>query len=84
MNDFVSYMTHNLSHTHTHTHTHIYIYIYTHKHIPPNLAISSSQRPIPDNTQQSQQTGTHAPGGIRTHKLSRREDADLRLRPRGH
>ena len=26
----------------------------------------------------------HAPGGIRTHDLSRRGAADLRLRPRGH
>ena len=26
----------------------------------------------------------HAPGGIRTHILSRRAAADLRLRPRGH
>ena len=29
-------------------------------------------------------TGIHAPGGIRTHNLSRRAAADLRLRPRGH
>ena len=28
--------------------------------------ISSSQRPVPDNTQHSQQTNIHAPGGIRT------------------
>ena len=28
--------------------------------------ISSSQRPLPDNTRHSQQTNTHAPGGIRT------------------
>ena len=46
--------------------------------------ISLSQRPLPDNTQHSQQTNTHAPGGIRTHDLSRRAAADLRLRPRGH
>jgi len=31
--------------------------------------ISSSQRPLPDNTQHSQQTNIHAPGGIRTHNL---------------
>jgi hypothetical protein len=43
--------------------------------------ISSSQRPLPDNTQQ---TDIHAPGGIRTHNLSRRAAADLHLRPRGH
>ena len=46
--------------------------------------ISSSQRPLPDNTQHSQQTNIHAPGGIRTHDLSRRQAADLRLRTRGH
>ena len=34
--------------------------------------ISSSQRPLPDNTRHSQQTNIHAPGGIRTHDLSRR------------
>ena len=48
------------------------------------LVISSSQRPLPDNTQHSQQTDTHAPGGIRTHNLSRRAAADLRLRQRGY
>ena len=46
--------------------------------------IRSSQRPLPDNTQHSQQTNIYAPGGIRTHDLSRRAAADLRLRPRGH
>ena len=34
--------------------------------------ISSSQRPLPDNTRHSQQTNIHAPRGIRTHDLSRR------------
>ena len=46
--------------------------------------ISPSQRPLPDNTQHSQQTNIHAPGGIRTHNLSRLATKDLRLRPRGH
>jgi len=46
--------------------------------------ISSSQGPLPDNTQHSQQTNIHAPGGIRAHNLSRREATDLRIRPRGH
>jgi len=46
--------------------------------------ISSSQSPLPDNTQHSQQTNIHAPHGIRTHNLSRRAAADLSLRPRGH
>ena len=46
--------------------------------------ISSSQRPLPDNTQHSQQTDIHAPGGIRTYNPSKRAAVDLRLRPRGH
>jgi hypothetical protein len=46
--------------------------------------ISSSQRPLPDNTQHSKQTDIHAPGGIRAHNLSRRAGVDLRHRPRGH
>jgi len=44
--------------------------------------ISSSRRPLPDNTQHLQQTDIYAPGGIRTHILSRRAAADPRLRPR--
>jgi len=46
--------------------------------------ISSSQRPLPDNTQHSQQTNVYAPGGIRTYNLSRRAAADPRLRSREH
>jgi hypothetical protein len=45
--------------------------------------ISCSQRPLPDNTQHSQQTNIHAHGGIRTHNLSRRATADLHFRPCG-
>jgi hypothetical protein len=41
--------------------------------------ISSSQRLLLDNTRRSQQTNVHAPGGIRTHDLSRRAAADLAL-----
>jgi len=48
------------------------------------LVLSSSQRLLPDNTQHPQQTNIHAPGGIGTHYLSRREAADLHLRPRSH
>jgi len=44
---------------------------------------SSSQRPLPDNTQHSQQTDIHAPGGVRTQNLSIRVNADSRLKPRG-
>ena len=39
---------------------------------PLERVISSSQRPLPDNTRHSQQTNIHAPGGIRTQDLSRR------------
>jgi len=46
--------------------------------------ISSSQRPLPDNTQHSQYTNILTPGGIRTHNLSRRAAADISFRPRGH
>jgi hypothetical protein len=46
--------------------------------------ISPTQRPLPDNTQQSQETDIHAPGGIRTHDPSKRAAADPRLRPRSH
>ena len=46
--------------------------------------ISSSHRPLADNTQHSQQTNIHDSGGIRTHDFSRRATADLRLRPHGH
>ena len=46
--------------------------------------IRSSQRPLPDNKQHSQQTNIHASGGIRTHDLSSRAAVDLRLRPHGH
>ena len=46
--------------------------------------ISSSQRILSDNTQQSQKTDIRAPGGIQTLNLSRREAADLPLRSLGH
>ena len=45
--------------------------------------VSSSLRPLPDNTQHSQQTDIHAPGGIRTHDLGRRAASDLHRIPRG-
>ena len=41
--------------------------------------ISSSQRPLPDNTQHSQQTDVHAPGGFRTHNFSKWAAADHTL-----
>ena len=45
---------------------------------------SSSQRPLPDKTQYSQQTDIPASGGVRTQNISRRAAADLRLRSRDH
>ena len=45
--------------------------------------ISTSQRPLTDHTQHSQQTNIHAPSGIRTHDRSRRAAVGLRLRSRG-
>jgi hypothetical protein len=61
-------------------HTTIYHNLYD----SPVRVFSCSQRPPPDNTRHSKQTVIHAPGGIRTHDLSRRAAADLGLRPRGH
>ena len=46
--------------------------------------ISSSQRTVPENTQQSQETDFHAPVGIRTHSLGRRAPADLYRRQCGN
>jgi len=46
--------------------------------------ISSSQRPAPENTQQSQEIDFHAPVGIRTHNLGRRAPADLYSRQRSN
>jgi hypothetical protein len=46
--------------------------------------IKPTQRPLPDNTQHSQRTIIHAPGGIRTHNPSKRAATDPLLRPRGH
>jgi hypothetical protein len=45
--------------------------------------ISASQRPLPENTQQSQKPFM-PPGWIRTHNLNRRVAAELRLGPGDH
>jgi len=45
---------------------------------------SARRRPVTDNTQHSQETDIHAPGGIRTHIAPKRAAADPRLRPRGY
>jgi hypothetical protein len=46
---------------------------------PLGRVISSSQRPLLDNTQRKQQTNIHAPGGIRIHDRSKRAAVDLAL-----
>ena len=46
--------------------------------------ITPTQRVLPEDTQHSQETDIHAPGGIRTRSPSMRAAADPRLRPRGH
>jgi len=67
---------HQVSRSHTTTHHNRYD--------SSRWVISSSQRPLPDNTHTTLTKDFNAPGGIRTHILSRREAADLRLRPRGY
>jgi hypothetical protein len=46
--------------------------------------ISPSQRPLPDNTQHSQEKDVHASGGFRTHNPSKRAATGPHLRPRDH
>ena len=67
---------HEVSRSHTTTHHSQYVSC--------GRVISPTQKPLPDNTQQTQQTEIHVPDGIRTHNFSRQEAADLRLTPRGH
>jgi hypothetical protein len=45
--------------------------------------ITPAQRPVPDNIQHSEETGTHAPSEIRTRIPRKWATADSRLRPRG-
>ena len=44
---------------------------------------NSTHRPLPDNTQHSEEKDIHALGGIRTRNPDKRAAADPRLRPRG-
>ena len=46
----------------------------------PRRVISPSQRPLPDNTQHSQQTDIHAPRGIRIQNPNKRAATDPHLR----
>jgi len=56
---------------------------YTH-HTSSRRVISPTQRPLLNHTQHSQETDTHAPGGIRSHNTKKREGANSRLRPHCH
>jgi hypothetical protein len=68
-----------ISHSVTHTHTHTYTQWDSFKR-----GIGSSQRPLPDNTQDSQDTDVHALGGIRNYNPSKRAVADPRVILHGH
>jgi hypothetical protein len=46
--------------------------------------ISLTQSHLPDNTQWSQETDIHVPGGIQTHSPNKGAAAGPRLRPHGH
>jgi hypothetical protein len=46
--------------------------------------IGPKQSPLRDNTQHSQETDIHAPGGIRTRNPSKLAAADSRFKPRDH
>jgi hypothetical protein len=50
----------------------------------PGRVIGPTQRPLPDNTQLSQQAKLYNSCGFRTHNPSTRAPADPRLRVRGH
>jgi hypothetical protein len=68
----------SLSRIHDHTQTH-------HNRCDSSgRVISSLQRPLPDDTQHSQETDIYAPREVRTHNPSKRATADQCRRPRGH
>ena len=46
--------------------------------------ISASHRPLPDNTQHSQQTDIHAPSRVRTRNVNMHAAAEPRLKPQGY
>ena len=54
---------------------------------PPSHAVGllwTGDRPLPDNTQHSQETDITVPSGIRTHNAGKRETVDPCLRPHDH
>jgi len=63
------FLIHKVSRSHT---TH-------HSREDSSRRVIGSSQSLPDNTQRSQKTDIHAPGGIRTHNLSRRAAAYTHL-----
>ena len=72
----------SFSRLHNHTQTHHSRYWMSDGSDVEN-STSQTQRPLPDNTQHSQETDIHVAGGIRTHNPSKPAAAEPRLRPRG-
>jgi len=68
---------HDVSSLHTTTHQSVGV-LWTRNQL--NAETSTWQH----STNERRQTDIHASGAIRTHNLSRRAAADIRLRPRGH
>ena len=68
-------------HTHTHAHAHAQAHA---RWKSSGRGIGPSQRTVLENTQQTQDKETSAPGGIRTRDPNKRTAAERRLRPRGH
>ena len=67
---------HNHTQTHTHTHTHSVGLFWTSDRPP-------SKRPLPDNTQRSQDIDIYILSGIQTRKPRKRATVDPHLRPQG-
>jgi hypothetical protein len=60
-------------------------FVITHNFAPQSVGLLwTSDQLVAENTQHTQQTNIHAPGGIRTHDRSWRAAVDLRRRLRGH
>jgi hypothetical protein len=66
-----------IRHTYTHTYTHT-------RQGSSGRMIGQKQRPLPHNTQHSQETDIHALGRIRTRIPSKQTTSDPLLKPRGH
>jgi len=60
------------------------LYSIAHTRYGSEREIVSSQIPVPDYKQQSQETKIHTTGGIQTHNPSKRATADIILRSRGY